>query len=93
MDIVILGGGTAGWLAALFISKIKPEHSVTVIESSEIGIVGAGEGSTGLLTNVISNRIWNFGCDHEEFEGLRTAAQWRIVWPGLPLQDRGLAVS
>lgn len=67
MNIVILGGGTAGWLAALFISKIKPEHSVTVIESSEIGIVGAGEGSTGLLTNVISNQIWNFGCDHAEF--------------------------
>ena len=33
MKIVIVGGGTAGWLAALMISKIRPEHSVTCIES------------------------------------------------------------
>jgi hypothetical protein len=67
MKIIIVGGGTAGWLAALFISKVRPEHEVVVIESSNIGIVGAGEGSTGLLTNVISNSIWDFGCNHEEF--------------------------
>jgi len=67
MKIIIVGGGTAGWLAALFISKIKPEHSITVIESSNIGIIGAGEGSTGLLTDVITNRIWDFGCDHDKF--------------------------
>lgn len=45
MNIVIVGGGTAGWLAALMISKVHPLHKVTVIESSTIGIVGAGEGS------------------------------------------------
>ena len=67
MKIIIVGGGTAGWLAALFISKIRPEHEITVIESSNIGIVGAGEGSTGLLTDVVTNRIWEFGCDHDEF--------------------------
>ena len=33
MKIVVVGGGTAGWLAALMISKIKPENTVTVIES------------------------------------------------------------
>ena len=42
MKIVIVGGGTAGWLAALIISKMRPIHSVTVIESSQIGIIGAG---------------------------------------------------
>ena len=39
MKIVIVGGGTAGWLAALMISKIRKEHTVTVIESSKIGII------------------------------------------------------
>ena len=67
MKIVVVGGGTAGWLAALMISKITPENQVTVIESSKIGIIGAGEGSTGLLTNIIANTLWEFDCDVMEF--------------------------
>jgi hypothetical protein len=67
MNIVIVGGGTAGWLAALLTSKVKTEHTVTVIESSAIGIVGAGEGSTGLLTSILKNEMWDFGCDLLEF--------------------------
>lgn len=68
MNIVVVGGGTAGWLAALFLIKIqKNKHSVTLIESSKIGIVGAGEGSTGLLTDVIQNINHNFGCNEEDF--------------------------
>lgn len=67
MKIVVVGGGTAGWLAALMISKITPEHSVTVVESSAIGIVGAGEGSTGLLTSILQNTMWDFDCDLLEF--------------------------
>lgn len=67
MKITIVGGGTAGWLAALFVKKMQPHHDVTVIESSAIGIIGAGEGSTGLLTDVIENTIFNFGCNEEEF--------------------------
>lgn len=46
MKIVIVGGGTSGWLSALFIRKILPDADVTVVASSEIGILGAGEGTT-----------------------------------------------
>ena len=67
MKIVIVGGGTAGWLAALMISKIRPEHSVTCIESSKIGIIGAGEGSTGSLTNIVQNEMHNLGCVEKDF--------------------------
>lgn len=67
MKIVIVGGGTAGWLAALMISKIRPEHSVTCIESSKIGIIGAGEGSTGSLTNIVQNEMFDFGCNEQDF--------------------------
>ena len=67
MNIVIVGGGTAGWLAALMINKVKPEHTVTLIESSAIGIVGAGEGSTGMLTSIINGSLWDFDCDLMEF--------------------------
>jgi tryptophan halogenase len=46
MNIVILGGGTAGWLAALYAERFLPHTSVSVIDSKEIGILGAGEGTT-----------------------------------------------
>jgi tryptophan 7-halogenase len=42
---VIVGGGTAGWLTALYIRKYWPKTDVTVIASSDIGILGAGEGT------------------------------------------------
>lgn len=44
--IVVIGGGTAGWLSAIYAKKYYPHESVRVIASSEIGILGAGEGST-----------------------------------------------
>ena len=46
---VVLGGGTAGWMAACLIARAWPQHKVTVIESPDIGIIGVGEGSTPQL--------------------------------------------
>ena len=43
---VILGGGTAGWLSALFIRKTFPNSSITLIQSKNIGIIGVGEATT-----------------------------------------------
>lgn len=48
--IVILGGGTAGWMAAnLFANAWPGRAQVTVVESPDIGIIGVGEGSTPQL--------------------------------------------
>lgn len=49
MEIVVAGGGTAGWLTALYAKHICPKDNVTLIESEDIGILGAGEGSTPQL--------------------------------------------
>ncbi len=43
---VVIGGGTAGWLSALFLNKMMPYSKVTLIASKELGILGAGEGTT-----------------------------------------------
>lgn len=49
-NIVIVGGGAAGWLSALFVEKnFDNPKTITLIESEEIGILGAGEGSVGLM--------------------------------------------
>jgi tryptophan halogenase len=68
MNIVIVGGGTAGWLAAYCILKSQPKaHKITVIESSEIGIIGAGEGSTGFLIDVLTGKFFDHNIDLNEF--------------------------
>ena len=41
--VVILGGGSAGWMAAAAITTLLPGTPVTLIESEEIGTVGVGE--------------------------------------------------
>jgi tryptophan halogenase len=44
--ILIVGGGTAGWLSALFAKKHYPDSHVICVASEKIGILGAGEGTT-----------------------------------------------
>ncbi len=41
--IVVLGGGTSGWMAALALVTGLPRSSITVVESEDVGIVGVGE--------------------------------------------------
>jgi tryptophan halogenase len=57
MKIVIVGGGTAGWITAALLVKYTKDHEVTVIDSTKIGVIGAGEGSTGTLPWVIRD-MW-----------------------------------
>ena len=44
--ILIVGGGTAGWMAANLLANKWKGTEVCLVESKEIGIIGVGEGST-----------------------------------------------
>jgi tryptophan halogenase len=44
LRVVVLGGGTAGWMSACSLAKLLgPLVTVTLVESEDIGIVGVGE--------------------------------------------------
>ncbi len=69
-SIVIVGGGTAGWMTANLMMHHWQDLGVkiTLIESSEIGTIGVGEGSTPFLRHFfetlgIQEKQWMPLCD------------------------------
>jgi tryptophan halogenase len=56
VNVVIVGGGTAGWSTALAFSQHK-KYNITVIASKEIPIIGVGESTTGLFLDLIKNNF------------------------------------
>ena len=49
-NVLIVGGGTAGWLTAAFLARALGTATgegvrITLVESSDIGIIGVGEGT------------------------------------------------
>ena len=45
--IVVVGGGSAGWMSAAALVKAFPEKEIIVIESPNVPIVGVGESTLG----------------------------------------------
>ena len=45
-SVIVLGGGSAGFMAAITLKRKLPELKVRVIRSPDIGVIGVGEGTT-----------------------------------------------
>jgi 2-polyprenyl-6-methoxyphenol hydroxylase-like FAD-dependent oxidoreductase len=69
-SFVILGGGTAGWIAANMLAQgwEDQDYDITLVESPDIGIIGVGEGSTPPLKKFldyigVEETDWMSQCD------------------------------
>ena len=55
--VIVLGGGSAGLMAAGALRLVLPGIQVVVIRSKDIGVIGVGEGSTIALTDFLHNLL------------------------------------
>jgi tryptophan halogenase len=62
-SIVIVGGGSAGWMSAAILKKSFPQYKITLIESPNFPIIGVGESTLGRIRNFCS---W-LGLDEKSF--------------------------
>jgi tryptophan 7-halogenase len=75
--VAVIGGGTGGYMTALAVKRRFPEMRVTVVESSEIPIIGVGEATTTLMPPFLHGEL-----------GLDVALLWKNVRPTLKLGIR-----
>ena len=65
--VLVLGGGSAGFLAAITLKSRLPDLQVAVIRSKDIGIIGVGEGTTVSVPNFLHGYL---KIDPSEFQRL-----------------------
>src|ERR1700729_3637965 len=71
LEIVIAGGGAAGWLTACYLQRMLGAGAsgeagaprITVIESPDIGIIGVGEGTFPTIRTTLAK----LGIDEARF--------------------------
>ena len=68
-DVVVVGGGTAGWMTASYLKKALPNVQITLIEAPGISRIGVGEATVPNLQPVFFDFLgipedeWMRGCN------------------------------
>lgn len=66
-NIVVLGGGTAGWVTALNLLQKTIDVNITVVSSKEVPIIGVGESTTGIINDLINIKNGKVKIDELDF--------------------------
>ena len=92
-NITIVGGGTAGWLSAVYLNKVlvtdkNAPISIRLVESADIGIIGVGEATVPTLAHTLQVAgipEWQFAkeADVSFKHGIKF-----VDWLRAPAQDR-----
>jgi tryptophan halogenase len=53
-SICIVGGGSSGWMTAAAIARLLPDVELTLVESSDIPVIGVGESTIGHINLYLS---------------------------------------
>jgi len=74
-NILIVGGGTAGWMTACILAKRMQDMNITLIESSDVPTVGVGEATiirmAGFLSEMgLGEKDWMTACNATYKEGI-----------------------
>ncbi len=75
-SILIVGGGSAGWLTATYLARMLRRHrvKVTLVESADIGTIGVGEATIPSMVRFVRAT----GLDEAEFMR-RCAATYKLA--------------
>ncbi len=86
-SFLVVGGGSAGFLSALTLKKTFPDLPVTVVRSTELGVIGVGESTTVAVPRVLHGYL---DLDPGEFYR-RVLPSWklgiRFLWGPRPHFD------
>lgn len=105
-SIVIVGGGSSGWMAAAYLSKVLRGVQVTLIESPANPIIGVGEATIPFIRNfmhrigLVDDRVWMSECDATFKSGIlfenwyeRGDRYWHPLFENLDYLDRHIHVG
>lgn len=102
-SILIVGGGTAGWMTAAYLANwLKTtDISVTLVESEQIGTIGVGEATVPGIHQFIrdlnisepefiaaTNATFKLGIEFEQWAGVGQRFFHPFAGYGVPIEDR-----